>query len=34
MTGVEQMTATVDPTSKQIARFVVMYDTPYDVDAF
>jgi uncharacterized protein (TIGR02118 family) len=34
MTGVEQMTATVDPTARQLARFVVMYDTPSDVDAF
>ncbi|WP_248962904.1 hypothetical protein [Sphaerisporangium perillae] len=28
------MTATVDPPAKQMARFVVMYDTPSDVDAF
>ena len=28
------MTATVDPAPKQMARFVVMYDTPSDVDAF
>jgi hypothetical protein len=28
------MTATVDPAAKQMARFVVMYDTPSDVDAF
>lgn len=28
------MTATVDPAAKQVARFVVMYDTPSDVDAF
>lgn len=34
MTGVEQMTATVNPAAKQMARFVVMYDTPSDVDAF
>jgi uncharacterized protein (TIGR02118 family) len=34
MTGVEQMTATVDPAPEQMARFVVMYDTPSDVDAF
>src|SRR5216683_5496378 len=33
MTGVEQMTA-VDPAAKQTARFVVMYDTPSDIDAF
>jgi hypothetical protein len=28
MKGVEQMTATADPAAKQMARFVVMYDTP------
>ncbi len=28
------MTAIVDPAAKQTARFVVMYDTPSDVDAF
>ena len=28
------MTATVYPAAKQIARFVVMYDTPSDVHAF
>ncbi len=28
------MTATLDPVGKQMARFVVMYDTPSDVDAF
>src|SRR3954465_9585191 len=28
------MTATVEPAAKQMARFVVMYDTPSDVDAF
>jgi uncharacterized protein (TIGR02118 family) len=28
------MTATVDPTAKHMARFVVMHDTPSDVDAF
>ena len=28
------MTATADPASRQMARFVVMYDTPSDVDAF
>lgn len=28
------MTATVEPNAKQMARFVVMYDTPSDVDAF
>lgn len=28
------MTATVDPATKQTARFVVMYDIPSDVDAF
>ncbi|MET9245378.1 EthD family reductase [Nonomuraea sp. NPDC003709] len=28
------MTATVDPAAKQLARFVVMYDTPSDVEAF
>ena len=28
------MTATVDPSAKQMARFVVMYETPSDVDAF
>ncbi len=28
------MTATVDPAPKQMARFVVMYDTPSDVGAF
>ena len=28
------MTATVDPAANQMARFVVMYDTPSDVDAF
>ena len=28
------MTATVDPAAKQMARFVVMYETPSDVDAF
>ena len=28
------MTATVDPAAKQLARFLVMYDTPSDVDAF
>ena len=33
MTGVEQMIATVDPAAKQMARYVVMYDTS-DVDAF
>ena len=34
MTGVEQVTATVDPAPRQVARFVVMFDTPSDVDAF
>jgi uncharacterized protein (TIGR02118 family) len=34
MKGVEQMIATVDPAAKQMARYVVMYDTPSDVDAF
>jgi uncharacterized protein (TIGR02118 family) len=28
------MTAAVDPAAKQMARFVVMYDTPSDVEAF
>jgi uncharacterized protein (TIGR02118 family) len=28
------MTATADPATEQAARFVVMYDTPSDVDAF
>ena len=28
------MTATVDPAANQMARFVVMYDTSSDVDAF
>ncbi|MET7770615.1 EthD family reductase [Nocardia sp. NPDC005366] len=28
------MTATREPASKQKARFVVMYDTPTDIDAF
>lgn len=28
------MTAAVDPAVKQMARFVVMYDTPSDVEAF
>ncbi|WP_329409560.1 EthD family reductase [Nocardia vinacea] len=28
------MTATSGPASKQKARFVVMYDTPSDIDAF
>ncbi|MEU4607148.1 EthD family reductase [Kribbella sp. NPDC023972] len=28
------MTATAEPTAKQMARFVVMYDVPSDVDAF
>ena len=28
------MTATVDSAAKHLARFVVMYDTPSDVDAF
>ncbi|MCO5973364.1 EthD family reductase [Actinoallomurus soli] len=28
------MTATVDPAPERPARFVVMYDTPTDVDAF
>jgi uncharacterized protein (TIGR02118 family) len=28
------MTATVDPAPEQMARFVVMYDTPSDIDAF
>jgi EthD domain len=28
------MTATVDRAAKQMARFVVMYDTPSDVAAF
>ena len=28
------MTATVDPAAEQMARFVVMYDTPSDVHAF
>ena len=28
------MTATADPAAKPMARFVVMYDTPSDVDAF
>ena len=28
------MTTTVDPAAKPKARFVVMYDTPSDVDAF
>jgi uncharacterized protein (TIGR02118 family) len=28
------MTATADPAAKQMARYVVMYDTPSDVDAF
>jgi hypothetical protein len=27
MTELKQMTATVDPAAKQMARFVVMYDT-------
>jgi uncharacterized protein (TIGR02118 family) len=30
----KQVTATVDPAAKQTARFIVMYDTPSDVDAF
>jgi uncharacterized protein (TIGR02118 family) len=34
MTGVQQMTTTVKPAAKQMARFVVMYDTPSDIDAF
>jgi hypothetical protein len=34
MTGVETDDATVDPAVNQMARFVVMYDTPSDVDAF
>ena len=28
------MTATVGPATTQMARFVVLYDTPSDVDAF
>ena len=28
------MTATVNPAAEQMARFVVIYDTPSDVDAF
>src|SRR6266568_7371857 len=28
------MTTTVDPAARQSARFVVMYDTPSDIDAF
>jgi hypothetical protein len=28
------MTATADAAAKQTARYVVMYDTPSDVDAF
>jgi uncharacterized protein (TIGR02118 family) len=28
------MTATVDPAAKQMARFVVIYGTPSDIDAF
>lgn len=28
------MTVTVDPAAKQMARFVVIYGTPSDVDAF
>ena len=28
------MIATADPAAKQMARFVVTYDTPSDVDAF
>jgi uncharacterized protein (TIGR02118 family) len=28
------MTATVDPAARQMARLVVMYDPPSDVDAF
>ena len=28
------MTATVDPAAEQMARFIVLYDTPSDVDAF
>jgi uncharacterized protein (TIGR02118 family) len=28
------MTATVNPAAKQMARFVVMYDIPSDVEAF
>ncbi|WP_433179038.1 EthD family reductase [Actinoallomurus sp. CA-150999] len=30
----KQMTATVDPAATQTARFVVLYDTPSDVEAF
>jgi len=28
------MTATMEPAARQMARFVVLYDTPSDVDAF
>jgi len=28
------MTATADPAANQMARFIVMYDTPSDVEAF
>ena len=28
------MTASVDPVAKQMARFVVIYDTPTDINAF
>ncbi|MGW5663556.1 EthD family reductase [Streptomyces sp. NPDC003758] len=28
------MTATVGPAARQMARFVVLYDTPSDVEAF
>ncbi|WP_433462211.1 EthD family reductase [Spirillospora sp. CA-128828] len=28
------MTATVNPAVRQMARFVVIYDTPSDVEAF
>ncbi|MES9539508.1 MULTISPECIES: EthD family reductase [unclassified Actinomadura] len=28
------MTAAVEPAAEQTARFVVMYDTPSDIDAF
>ncbi|WP_211246515.1 EthD family reductase [Amycolatopsis taiwanensis] len=28
------MTATADPAAKQMARLIVMYDTPSDIDAF
>lgn len=34
MKELKQMTAIVDPGAKQMARFVVLYDTPSDIDAF